>query len=105
MNTTQIIIAVLSGVAQILPLLLGTKNADATNAINGVISIIEKLMPLIVDEISAVYQSAKNIIAALSANPATTAEQAATLAQFDAQVDAAFEAAAADVDPDAPSAA
>jgi hypothetical protein len=105
MNTTQIIIAVLSGIAQILPLLLGTKNADTTNAINGVISIIEKLMPLIVDEISAVYQSTKNIIAALSANPATTAEQAATLAQFDAQVDAAFEAAAADVDPDAPSAA
>jgi hypothetical protein len=105
MNTTQIIIAVLSGIAQILPLLLGTKNADTTSAINGVISIIEKLMPLIVDEISAVYQSTKNIIAALSANPATTAEQAATLAQFDAQVDAAFEAAAADVDPDAPSAA
>ena len=105
MNTTQIIIAVLSGVSQILPLLLGTKNADTTNAINGVIGIIEKLMPLIVDEISAVYQSAKNIIAALSANPATTAEQAATLAQFDAQVDAAFEAAAADVDPDAPPAA
>jgi tripartite-type tricarboxylate transporter receptor subunit TctC len=105
MNTTQIIIAVLSGISQILPLLLGTKNADTTSAINGVISIIEKLMPLIVDEISAVYQSTKNIIAALSANPATTAEQAATLAQFDAQVDAAFEAAAADVDPDAPSAA
>jgi hypothetical protein len=105
MNTTQIIIAVLSGIAQILPLLLGTKNADTTSAINGVISIIEKLMPLIVDEISAVYQSTKNIIAALSANPATTAEQAGTLAQFDAQVDAAFEAAAADVDPDAPSAA
>ena len=105
MNTTQIIIAVLSGVSQILPLLLGTKNAYTTNAINGVIGIIEKLMPLIVDEISAVYQSAKNIIAALSANPATTAEQAATLAQFDAQVDAAFEAAAADVDPDAPPAA
>lgn len=105
MNTTQIIIAVLSGISQILPLLLGSKNADTTSAINGVINIIEKLMPLIVDEISAVYQSTKNIIAALSANPATTAEQAATLAQFDAQVDAAFEAAAADVDPDAPSAA
>jgi len=105
MNTTQIIIAVLSGIAQILPLLLGSKNVDTTNAITGVISIIEKLMPLIVDEISAVYQSAKNVIAALSANPATTAEQAETLAQFDAQVDAAFEAAASDVDPDAPAAA
>lgn len=105
MNTAQIVLAVLSGVSQILPLLLGSNNQNTVAAINGVISILEKLMPLIVDEVSAVYTSAKNIIAALSANPATTAEQAATLAQFDAQVDAAFEAAAADVDPDAPSAA
>ena len=43
----------------------------------------------------------KNIIAALSANPATLAEQQATLAAIDAQVDTAFEAAVKDVDPDA----
>ena len=58
------------------------------------------ILPFILQEISALYTPVKNIIAALSATPATNAAQLGQLQVLDAQVDAAFEAAAAQTDAD-----
>jgi hypothetical protein len=85
----------LSLISNLLPLLTSSANA---NLIGSIISTLEQFLPFIVDEISALYQPVKNIIAALSANPATTAAQLATLQTLDAQADAAFDAAAASTD-------
>jgi len=97
---TAALTAVLALIEQILPL-LGSSQA---NLIASIIDALTKWLPLIIQEVSALYTPVKNIIEALSANPATTADQLATLQQLDAQVDTAFEAAAAAVDPDAPAA-
>lgn len=97
---TAAITAVLALIEQILPL-LGSSQATL---IASIIDALTKWLPLIIQEVSALYTPVKNIIEALSANPATTADQLATLQQLDAQVDTAFEAIAAQVDPDAPAA-
>jgi hypothetical protein len=97
---TAALTAVLALIEQILPL-LGSSQA---NLIASIIDALVKWLPLIIQEVSALYTPVKNIIEALSANPATTADQLATLQQLDAQVDTAFEAIAAQVDPDAPAA-
>jgi len=97
---TAALTAVLALIEQILPL-LGSSQATL---IASIIDALTKWLPLIIQEVSALYTPVKNIIAALSANAATTADQLATLQQLDAQVDTAFEAAAAAVDPDAPAA-
>jgi hypothetical protein len=97
---TAALTAVLALIEQILPL-LGSSQATL---IASIIDALTKWLPLIIQEVSALYTPVKNIIEALSANPATTADQLATLQQLDAQVDTAFEAIAAQVDPDAPAA-
>jgi hypothetical protein len=95
---TAALTAVLALIEQILPL-LGSSQA---NLIASIIDALTKWLPLIIQEIASLYQPVKNIIAALSADPSTTADQLATLQQLDAQVDTAFEAIATQVDPDAP---
>lgn len=97
---TAALTAVLALIEQILPL-LGSSQATL---IASIIDALTKWLPLIIQEVSVLYTPVKNIIEALSANPATTADQLATLQQLDAQVDTAFEAIAAQVDPDAPAA-
>jgi hypothetical protein len=97
---TAALTAVLALIEQILPL-LGSSQASL---IASIIDALTKWLPLIIQEVAALYQPVKNIIAALSANAATTADQLATLQQLDAQVDTAFEAIASQVDPDAPAA-
>lgn len=92
--------AVLGLIEQVLPL-LGTSASTAT-LIGQIVTTIEKIMPLLTDFIPQFYQSVKNIIQALTADPATTQDQLVALQALDAQIDAAFEAAAKDVDPDAP---
>jgi hypothetical protein len=64
-------------------------------AIASIINTLEELIPVIVQEYKDLVQPVKNIIAALSANPATTADQLTTLQTLDAQADADFDAAAA----------
>jgi hypothetical protein len=64
--------------------------------VTNIIDVLSKMLPFILAEVEALYAPVKNIIAALSANPATTADQLAQLQALDAQVDAAFEAAAAE---------
>jgi hypothetical protein len=96
---SELLLGVLTLIEQMLPL-IGTSGTSVT-AIGNIVVQLNKWLPLIVQEVGVLYQPVKNIIAALSANPATLADQQATLAQIDAQVDTAFEAAAKDVDPDA----
>ena len=92
---TLALTTLLSLISNLLPLLTSSANA---NLIGSIISTLEQFLPFIVDEISSLYQPVKNIIAALSANPATTAAQLATLQALDTQTDAAFDAAAASTD-------
>lgn len=87
--------ALLGMIEELLPLLTSSANAALVDSI---ISTLSGFLPFIIQEISALYAPVKNIIAALSATPATNAEQAATLATLDAQIDTAFNAAATDTD-------
>jgi hypothetical protein len=93
---SAIVTAVLAMVEQFLPM-LGTSAATAA-LIDSIINALTSMLPFIIQEVQALAVPVKNIIAALSASPATTAAQLATLQSLDAQVDAAFDAAAADTD-------
>lgn len=97
------ITALLTVVETVLPTISG---ATSSTVIIAVVTALEKWIPLIValfPSATTLFQSIKNMIAALSSNPATPVEQLATLQQLDAQVDTAFEAIAAQTDPDLPS--
>ncbi|HXP63984.1 MAG TPA: hypothetical protein VN815_00800 [Steroidobacteraceae bacterium] len=87
--------ALLGLIGQLIPLI--TSSANAT-LIDSIINTLEGFLPFIIQEVEALYQPVKNIIAALSANPATTASQLAALQAQEAQIDAAFDAAAASTD-------
>ena len=95
MSITNVVIAILGMLEAILPNLVSSGSA---NVIDTIIKSLITLLPFIVQEISSLVQPVKNIIAALSANPATTEDQLAQLQALDANVDAAFEAAAKDTD-------
>ena len=97
-----ILTPVISLLEQLLPLITSASNASL---IGTIINVLTGLIPSIVSEAEALYTPIKNIIAALSANPATTAAQLQTLQTLDAQADAAFEAAAAQTDADGGTAA
>jgi hypothetical protein len=86
---TAVVSLLVSLLGQLVPL-IGTNSAMITTIINALIQIV----PAIVSEVESLIPPIKNIIAALSADPATTDEQLATLAALDQQCDEAFEAAA-----------
>lgn len=92
---TIAITTLLGLIGNVIPLLTSSANAAL---IASIISTLEQFLPFIVDEISSLYQPVKNVIAALSATPATDAAQLAALQTLDAQLDAAFDAVAAGVD-------
>jgi hypothetical protein len=92
---TLAIQALLGMLEELLPLI--TSGANAT-MIDSIIGALTQALPFIINEVSSLYQPVKNIIAALGATPATTVAQATQLQTLDAQVDAAFEAAAASTD-------
>lgn len=94
-----IITTIIALIQQFLPL-LGT-SAATTTLIGSIITTLEKIIPLIVDFAPTVYNSVKNIIIALKADPATTTAQWAALDAIDAKLDAANDAAIAAIDPDA----
>jgi hypothetical protein len=94
---TAAIISILSLIEQLLPAILSASNASL---VTGIITTLTNLLPFIVQEIETLAPAVKNIIAAMSANPATTAAQLASLQALDQQVDAAFEAVAAQTDAD-----
>ena len=94
---TLAITTLLSLIGNLIPLLTSTANA---NLIASIIATLEQFLPFIIGEISSLYTPVKNIIAALSATPATDAAQLAQLQVLDQQVDTAFEAIAAQTDAD-----
>lgn len=93
---SSIITAVVALLGQLIPL-VGTNSALISTIINTLVAVL----PEVVTEVETLIPPIKNIIAALSANPATTEVQMATLQVLDAQADAAFEAAAVDPAADA----
>lgn len=96
------VMTLLQVVETVLPTLSG---ASSSGLIVTIVTALEKWVPLIIalfPSATSLFQSVKNIIASLSSNPATPAQQFATLQQLDAQVDTAFEAIAAKTDPDLP---
>ena len=92
---TVAITAILALIEQLLPAILSSANASLVTSI---INALSGMLPFIITEITSLIGPVKNIIAALSANPATTESQLAELQALDAQVDAAFEAAAGPTD-------
>lgn len=100
------IIAAISTLLQVVETVLPTiSGATSSTIIISVVTALEKWIPLVIalfPSATNLFQSIKNIIASLSSNPATPAQQLATLQQLDAQVDTAFEAIAAQTDPDLP---
>ena len=92
---TLAIQAMLAMIEKLLPLITSAGNATLVDSI---ISTLSGFLPFIMQEVEALGPPIKNIIAALSTNPATNAAQAATLSTLDKQVDDAFDAAAADTD-------
>lgn len=88
-------------VETVLPTISGS---TSSTVIIAVVAALEKWIPIVMSlfpSATTMFQSIKNIISSLSANPATPAAQLATLQQLDAQVDTAFEAIAIQEDPDA----
>lgn len=63
-----------------------------SKVVTTILTALIQLVPIVIQEASDILPAIKNIIAALSANPAATADQLKTLQALDAQVDAAFEA-------------
>jgi hypothetical protein len=104
MNMT-IVTTLIAIIEQFLPL-LGTSSATVT-MIDGIISGLTKLMPLITEFVPVVYSSIKNITIslrnAMQNDPAATKAQWDAIDAIDATLDAANDAAMAAVDPDAPS--
>ena len=83
-----VVTAIIGLMTQFLPLV--TSSTQVTNFITMLIQILPTVEQLAQD----LVQPIKNIIASLSANPATDAEQLKALQDLDAQYDAAFDAAA-----------
>lgn len=94
---TLAIQAILAMIVQFLPMITSSANAAT---IGSVINALTNMLPFIIQEVESLVVPVKNIIAALSANPATEADQLAQLQALDKQVDDAFEAAAAQTDAD-----
>lgn len=95
MNTA--ITLALTFIQAMLPKLLGD-----SNAIGQVINMLIQIIPILVQEYKDVLPAVQNIIAALSSDPATTAEQRKKLEELDAMVDAAFDQAILDYDKNHP---
>jgi hypothetical protein len=93
---SAIVTAVITLLGQLLPLIGGNSTAIA-----GIINTLIALIPAITQEVETLIPMVKNIIAALQADPTTTAAQLATLSALDADCDAAFETAAVDPEADA----
>ena len=98
------ILAAISTILSVIETVLPVISGGATSTvIISLVTLLEKWVPIVIAEMPSainLFNSIKGAIAALSSNPATPADQLATLQQLDAQVDTAFEAAAGAVDPD-----
>lgn len=91
----SVIVTIITLIEGLLPAITSQANVGM---IDNILNALTSMLPFIIQEIQTLVTPVKNIIAALSANPATTAQQLSSLQALDAQVDAAFEAAAVDTD-------
>lgn len=101
MNTETVATAVtdvLGLIKTFLPII--GNNSAGSKKIGTVVDTLTALAPLVTDQVSVVYTGAKNVIASVSSHPATTPDQRASLAAFDKQVDDAWNAIEAQLDPD-----
>lgn len=87
-----IITSVVTLINQFLPLLGASQQAG----IGSIVDTLTKIVPVAVNEGTALLGPIKGIIAALSGNADATPEQLATLRALDKACDDAFEAAATD---------
>jgi len=92
------ILAVLSVIESFIPV-LGTSSATAMMVTN-IITALEQLLPFIINEISTVYTSVKNIISLLQNSGTLTPDQVTALQQLDTQVDTAWNGVVNSIDPD-----
>ncbi len=92
----QAISSVFDVIQKFLPMI-----GPAGNVASVVIDVLQEAVPLAVNWTPTIVQAYKNISEAVKADPATSADQLAKIEEFDAMVDAAFDAAVRDVDPDA----
>ena len=74
--------------------LLPELGVASSNVISKIVAALVQIVPIIAQNAQNFLQPVKNIIAALQASGAVSPDQMTALAQLDAQVDAAFEAAA-----------
>lgn len=86
---TALIGNLLSAIDTLVPLVPGGA------AVAPILDALVKVVPVVIQEAQDLMPIVKNIITALKNDPATTPAQLETLAALDAQVDAAFDAAAA----------
>lgn len=93
------IAAVLALIEKLLPAI--TAGTAEAGTVDTIINVLETWVPLITSEIGALYTPIKNIITALQQSGALTTDQIAGLQALDANVDQAFDAASAGLDPDA----
>jgi hypothetical protein len=97
------IMAALTAMLQVVDGVLPVVGAEtSTPIIITIVTALEKWVPLVIamfPSATNLYQAIKNIIASLSSNPATPADQLASLQQLDAQADTAFESAATALNP------
>ena len=78
-------------ISSLLQTILGiVPQITSSASINRIVSMLINLVPVIAKEAEDLLVPIQNIIAALSANSAATADQIATLKALDTQVDAAF---------------
>jgi len=76
---------ILNMILAFIPQITNSKN------INAIVAWLVQIEPTLVEFYSEIGPVITNIVAALAANPATTADQLAALKILDAKVDAAFD--------------
>lgn len=87
-----IITLVLTALQQLIPVL------GAASQFSPILDLLAKLLPIVIKEAMDLTPMIKNIIDALRNKDAVTPEQLDQLAILNAQIDAAFEAAATDAE-------
>lgn len=92
-----VITVAITFIQAMLPKLLGD-----SNAVQSVIEMLIKIIPVLVQEYKDILPAVQNIIAVLTADESTTAEQRKKLEELDAIVDAAFDQAVLDYDKNHP---
>lgn len=88
--TSAIATLLVTMLGQILPLI----GSVTSGGLSSIITLLEEILPVAVNEAEALVPSIQNIIAAIEGSGAVTSAQLSSLTSLSAQYDAAFDAAA-----------